>query len=94
MNHENTYKKTLAILADRNISVNGNANTLEMACILYHQKMTKLERYDYLKRMNFNVQKTATIIHMVDCMKDVNHAVILTYAEYIDALRLAVRASS
>lgn len=88
MEHLDIYKKAISILEGKGTKV--NVNILEMACMLYVKKSTKLEAYNYLKQLNFNAQKTSAIIHIYECMKDLAHPVIPAYADYVDAVRSAI----
>jgi len=88
MEHLDIYKKAISILEGKGIKV--NVNILEMACMLYVKKWTKLEAYNYLKQLNFNAQKTSAVLHIYECMKDLAHPVIPAYADYVEAVRSAV----
>ena len=88
MEHLDIYKKAISILEGKGIKV--NVNILEMACMLYVKKWTKLEAYNYLKQLNFNAQKTSSVLHIYECMKDLAHPVITAYADYVEAVRSAV----
>lgn len=85
MNQTDIYKNALNLLEAKGINV--NVNILEMSCILYCKKKSKTENFLYLKQLNFNSQKIAAIINIVECMTDLNHEGIPSYMDYIDALR-------
>ena len=88
MEHLNIYKKAILVLEEKEAKI--NVNILEMACMLYVKKWTKLESYTYLKQLNFNSRKTSAILHIYECMKDSAHPVIPVYADYVAAVRTAI----
>lgn len=88
MEHLDIYKKAILVLEEKEAKI--NVNILEMACMLYVKKWTKLESYNFLKQLNFNSQKTSAILHIYECMKDSAHPVIPAYADYVAAVRKAI----
>ena len=88
MEHLDIYKKAISIMEGKGIKT--NVNILEMACILYSKKSSKLEAYNYIKQLNFNAQKTSAILHIYECMNDLAHPIIPAYANYVDAVRKAI----
>ncbi len=87
MSHVNLYNNIISILKARYIAI--DVNILEIACKLYYEGKSKNENYEYLKRVLPNKSKTQAVLHIIECLKDSEHPVIPTYADYVDAARQA-----